>query len=97
MKLLKQIKILGLDFDVEYCKFDDRLQLNQFTGNCINRKQKIQVDTDSHIEHQKVTLLHEIIHIISDNLSLDFDEKTVKCLSVALYQVFKDNDLLRDK
>jgi hypothetical protein len=97
MNLLEKVNILGLVHDVEYCKFDDRLQLNDYTGSAMARKQKIQIDSDSCKEHQELTLIHEILHMLSYQLFLEFDERTIKCLAIGLYQTLTENDFFGNR
>jgi|ETNvirnome_6_100_1030635.scaffolds.fasta_scaffold94011_1 Zn-dependent peptidase ImmA (M78 family) len=42
-------------------------------------------------EHQKVTLLHELIHGVDDMLDLGLSHKTVYCLSQAMLTIIRHN------
>jgi hypothetical protein len=96
MKLLKEVKIFGRTFNVEYLDFDKKLQGNDLSGSIGYREQKIQIDSKSHQEFQGMCLLHEIIHELEHSLSLKMEEDTVRRLGHTLYQVFKDNDLFKE-
>jgi Zn-dependent peptidase ImmA (M78 family) len=97
MKLPKKLKILGRPFIVEYKDFEKLVQHNGMSGNCTGHKQLIQIDSSNPRERQENTLLHEIIHLISDDLSLEFSEETVKRITTGLYQVLNDNGFLKEK
>lgn len=96
MRLPKKINILGRTYKIERFDFDKALHCNNINGNCWDNKQTIQIDSTMHREKQEATLFHEIIHIISYNLSLELDEKVTCQLEAGLYQVLKDNKLLKD-
>lgn len=95
MILPDKIKISGRTYLVEYVDFDERLQQSPITGSVVHYKQKIQIDTAAHREWQEMSLLHEMIHAVDNNLSLDFNEDTIRRLGNGLYQVLNDNGFLK--
>jgi hypothetical protein len=96
MKIPNRLKILGREYEVECFDFDSKVQCNNLNGSSYDNRQKIQIDNTSHHEKQEATLLHETLHILSYNLNLSLDEDAVCRLEVGLYQVLKDNKLLKD-
>jgi Zn-dependent peptidase ImmA (M78 family) len=97
MKLPKKLKIAGRTFDVEYFDFDKSVRGNNMDGNCAHNKQHIQIDSTNHRQHQESTLLHEIIHLVSNSMNMDLKEEQVAQLETGLYQVLNDNGFLKEK
>ena len=58
--------------------------------------QKIWIDNDRHIEGQEEGLFHEIIEQISIEMDFKLDHLVISTLSNILYQVLKDNKLLKE-
>jgi Zn-dependent peptidase ImmA (M78 family) len=95
MILREKINILGRTFKVEYIDFDEVYPVNNEDGTCYISKLRIQIDSKNPREVQESTLLHEMLHAISDALELGFEEKTIKRFEAGLYQVLNDNGFLR--
>jgi hypothetical protein len=95
LRLPKKINILGRNYTIEYFDFNGSIQTNTMCGTSGYSGQKIQIDSKSHRESQESVLLHEIIHQVSHSMKLDLSEETVCQLEAGLYQVLKDNDLLK--
>ena len=85
MKLLnlKQIKIGGLVYKIEYKDLEESLGRTEYT------KQLIQIDNKQTKEQQEATLIHEILHCVNNQRS----ELETEALSQSLYQIIKDNNL----
>ena len=54
-------------------------------GSINREKQIIMVNKDLAIDQYKETLIHESLHIISEELNLNLDEDTVARIAVGLY------------
>jgi len=60
-------------------------------GEMSNRTQEIKINNSLSKEGKQVTLLHEILHCINRDLS----ERDVEFLSLALFQVLKENVIFK--
>lgn len=85
MKLLnlKQIKIGGLVYKIEYKDLEESLGRTEYA------KQIIQIYNKQTKEQQEATLIHEILHCVNNQRS----EPEVEALAQSLYQIIKDNKL----
>jgi len=101
MKIPKKIKIGGRNIEVI---IDERTGVEGYNGTTWVDRGVIFLDKTMKEEPQTITFLHEIIHIILHQLDykrVRFDDKGEKVewicttLSNSLYQVLKDNDLLK--
>jgi hypothetical protein len=78
-----EITILGKPYELEYCKSSD---INGMLGSANRAKQVIRINVDDQGPDQtKETLLHEVLHMINDELKLDLAESVISCLAVGLY------------
>lgn len=89
-----EIKILGEKYTV---KEVDLIDYDAGTfGQIDHIKNVIEIKKDIPAEKKKVTLLHEILHAIFQQLGFDEehdDEHLIKSLSASLIQVFTENKL----
>ena len=60
-------------------------------GSTNHPQQKIEVSSKTKIEQQKETLLHEIIHVISEGYQIGLRERQIKTLANGLYDTMKRN------
>lgn len=92
--LPKEIKVLGLDYEVK--EYEDNLTVKDagFThvhGNLIS------ITTGMKPKQQACTLLHEVLHAVFAEMGMhnspikDGEEYIVECLSNGLIQVIRDN------
>ena len=92
MKRPRSIKVLNLDYRVVWCDADWRDQTESH-GQCSYAKQTIRIQrTLPQVEAD--TLLHEVLHAISDSMSLDdnsTEEDFVSRLATGLTAVWRDN------
>jgi len=72
------IIVLGKPYSIEYRAMDD-------AGFLEHNIQKIYVNNTHGVDQQAETLLHEVLHAISNELRLDLPEKTVARLAVGIY------------
>ena len=87
MKIPNKIKIKGIEFDVSFEDLKDEL-----FGDFCELPARIRINTKASKEHQEMTLFHEITHILRS----DIKEQWVKDFSWDLWNVLKDNKLLKD-
>lgn len=85
MKLLnlKQIKIGGLIYKIEYKDLEESLGRTEYA------KQIIQIDNKQTKEQQELTLWHEVLHCSNNQRT----EQEVEYLAQSIYQIIKDNKL----
>ncbi len=95
MRLPKVIKVFGVDYNVVRAKRDS-LFANEQDGILDWKKQTIFIMGDYPIKQQYKILLHEIFHVISNDLLLGFGEQTVEQLATSVFSVLADNKLLKD-
>ena len=97
MKIPDKIKISGIDYKIEIAKdYTDDMNEAENRGRVVFRKGVIRILESYFPESKSRTLLHEIIHILDDDLDLDLTEQTIRRLTSGLYQVLKDNSLLKE-
>lgn len=79
----KHIDILGKRYEIQHC---DSVQMGGVMGSANRTKQVIKVNVIDYAPEQTgETLLHEVLHIISDELVLELPEETIARLAVGLY------------
>ena len=92
MKRPKSIKVLNLDYRVEWCD-DDWREQTESHGQHSYAKQTIRIQrTTPQVEAD--TFLHEVMHAIADAMSLSdgaTEEEFVSRSATGLAAVFKDN------
>lgn len=81
---MKNIKILGKEYKIEYV---DNKTLGGNFGDCNTANAYIRINKDITKQQQEDTLLHEVIHIISDELTLELTEGQVGRLATILYSI----------
>jgi len=93
---LSEIRVLGKTYTIKRFDFDKLVQHSELLGSVSHSKQEIQLhNNDVCSENQEETLLHEILHIISRELKLEFNEDTINRLSIGIFSVLKDNELIK--
>ena len=90
MKIPKKLKIGGHVYKIEYGK-DGNLG-DVLCGKTHTTKGIIALNKSLIQSEMEATLFHEIFHVINNQ----FTEVTVESLSQQLYQVLKDNKLLKE-
>ena len=94
MEIPKKLKIGGFVYDVIIDKRMEDSGVNS-TGTHYQYKQKIWIDEECHFQQQEETLIHEIIEAINSANELKMEHNQIAMLSNQLYQVLKDNNLLK--
>lgn len=88
------IKILGETFIV---KESEVIDYNcDLLGQVDHMKNEITIKKELSEDKKNVTLIHEILHVIFEQLGFNEDhdnEHLIKSLSSSIYQVFSDNEL----
>lgn len=92
MKIPDKIRICGIDYDVIIKKFNDESKY----GRTYERTASIHLNSNLNIQVKEETFLHEIFHIINWVSEVGLDEKQVSVMARILYQMLKDNDLLKE-
>lgn len=89
MEKAKKIKIGAFDYDL--------IPINAITvhGECSQQDLKITINTSDTYEQQQSSLIHEILEALNLLYSLDLEHDAIIRLENSLYQVLKDNEMLR--
>jgi predicted SprT family Zn-dependent metalloprotease len=96
MKIPKTLKIGNLTYKIEY--IEDKFEEPDFYGRGWMKEQRIKLNPNLKQELLEQTFIHEIMHQILDAGSYDEEsknEKLVETLTNGIYQVFKENNLLK--
>jgi Zn-dependent peptidase ImmA (M78 family) len=88
------IKYLGHEITVSYYK---NHPMSGHMGMCNIEKEAIHLSETLTASNRQATALHELIHYISDDFSLDLSESAVCTLANVLYSTLKDNKDIIDK
>lgn len=93
--MLDKIKVGWKEYDVKLVEPSSTLTVNEGVcyGDIDYNKNLIQLNKNYSEEQQKATLIHEVLHGISEMYSLDLSEDTVTRLGNALYSTLKQNNL----
>lgn len=94
MILPNKLKIAGYDYAVEYKKMEENMVGNS-CGCHRAASQGIWIEETMHQQQKESVLLHEIIEAINFHSQLKLDHSTISTLETGLYQVLKDNALLK--
>lgn len=63
-------------------------------GRYYERKMEIYLNDDMPLEQKQETLLHEVIHSLSEGMGVGLKEEQVRALSAGLYCVLKENKVI---
>jgi len=95
MKIPKQLKIGNLTYRIGELSEDDE---DNYFGRGYCFLQWIKLSPKLSQESKEETLFHELIHLILEQYGFkeqSKDEKLVSIIGNTIYQVLKDNDLLK--
>lgn len=81
---MKAIQILGKTYKIEYV--DEKALAGNY-GDCSTKFTYIRINKEIARQHQEDTLLHEVIHIISNELTLELTEQQTRQLATVLYSI----------
>ena len=91
MIIPKTLKIGGHTFEI-----DSSLPLLDMNGKTEFKEGKIYICSDIPQTQKESTLIHEVLHVINSTMSdSDTGHMLQDSISEQLYQVLKDNDLLK--
>ena len=101
MKIPKTIKIGAHTYKISH-RDEDGESDSRF-GHCFPRNLVIYIDQRVPQSQQEETLIHEVAHAIADQIRAfpntdngrEDEERVVQGLGHGIYQVLKDNDLLK--
>jgi len=82
------MKILGIEYKIEYYGKDQ--QHDGSLGASHSRLAIIRICKDMPEDVQRSTLLHEIIHQVSEKQGLGLTEAQILCLESGLFPFFKE-------
>jgi len=86
--MISSIRICGINYQIVYKSNEE---MNGLIGYANFNAQEIGINTEHSIQTQKIALLHEIIHILSDVYNLKMEEDDVRVTTHALLSLFADN------
>jgi len=94
MNIPDKLKIFGHEYEVVV---NDEVKTgNSDFGSHWLKYGKIWINSDITQHQQESTLIHEILEAINAHLRLDLDHKQIFALETGLYQIIKDNGLLKE-
>lgn len=93
MKIPKKLNICGFEYTIEIREIDDA---NLYGQHCLTKLRILIANDVKSKQKQEHTLLHEILHAIDVAVGTNLTEEKVGALSRALYQVLKENNLLKE-
>ena len=102
MKIPDKVKVGAHVYDI--VRSSDEGDYDARFGHCFPRKLKIYIDPNVAQSQAEETFFHEVLHAVCDQLHLfpktsdgqREEEEKVQPLGHAIYQLLKDNDLLKN-
>jgi hypothetical protein len=94
MRIPKKIKGFGYIYPVIQVK-GLRDKEGKWDGLIDHRKGIIKLEKNVHHKRKEANLLHEIVHFVAMEASLNLKEESIDRFAGGLYQILKDNQLLR--
>ena len=85
---MAHIRVGGVDIPIINTEMDDFGQYVSSSGYEIRLSDSISGSL------RDMTLIHEVIHAVSDHYGLEFSEKTVRVLETAVVQIIRDNPVM---
>lgn len=92
MIIPNKIRVSGIDYDIVTEKFEDEGKF----GMTYERSASIHINSNLSLQVREEAFLHEVFHIINWVSEVGLDEKQVSVMARILYQILKDNKLLRE-
>jgi Zn-dependent peptidase ImmA (M78 family) len=87
-RMISSIRICGVNYQIV---FKSNEEMNGLIGYANFNAQEIGISADHTPQTQRIALLHEIIHILSDVYNLKMDEDDVRVTTHAFLSLFSDN------
>ena len=91
-KIPTKLRVFGHTYSVTIGELDG--EGANIYGICLHREKKIILSNKNTYSQNEATLLHEVIHVISDSFAAGLEEKQVQAIASGLYSVLKDNEKL---
>ena len=91
MKIPKSVSVLGKTYTVKHKTPPGR---RKHYGSCESRHTTLYVSPKQSKCNKSDTLLHEILHAVSEEMQLGLKEHQVRLGATALYAVLRDNPTL---
>jgi hypothetical protein len=98
MKIPQKVNIGGIIFNVNLIsgKSGNTLHERDYLGNIDYEKCIITADKDLNEQMVDITFMHEVMHGIANQYGVDLEEEDVERLARGIYQVLRDNKLLKE-
>jgi hypothetical protein len=90
MKIPKKLKIGGHTVEVIITDKESK------SGTCYGFKNYITIHAEAVESIQEVSLIHEILEYITGGNDIELSHQSLSTISEGLYQVLKDNNLLKE-
>lgn len=95
MNIPKKIKIAGYEYDVIVEENRASERGANSPASIVMTHQKMWIDGSQSKEQQESCLIHEVIEAINYHYELELPHRSITVLETAIYQVLKDNNLLK--
>ncbi len=92
MEIPKKLNICGFEYTVEIREIDDS---NLYGQHCLTKLRILIANDVESKQKQEHTLIHEVLHAIDIAVGTNLKEEKIAALSRALYQVLKENNMLK--
>ena len=86
---MRKLRILGMDYRVDVSPRN--VDAQNLRGQCNVEDCLIYITGEGDQQVMRETLVHEVLHAISERLNIGLDEEKVRNLSVGLDAVMADN------
>lgn len=84
-----------MSHEISVCEVDPDIISDGMMGRASIKDQKILIASDMGEDVKNHTFLHELVHLASDILCLEFTEQQVDGISLAFHSLLKDNDSIK--
>lgn len=84
----KPVLLFDRDISVDYARVDD---IEGAVGDALWSEQRVRVVTGLELPTEQHTVMHELVHIVSDVLGIELKEQQVQALGFALARLIGDN------
>ena len=97
MKIPDNIRVNGTDYLIDLVEdVKDDIHGADYIARVLFKENKIRILNSYKIERKFRALLHEVIHIIDEDIKVGLEEEQICRLEAGLYQVLRDNDFLKE-
>jgi len=86
---MKTLKIMGVQYQINFV--DDNTRTDCAMGRMDSKAAIININKSMPEDNQRVTLLHEVMHCLSEMLNLELTEKRIAGLSTGIFEVMEIN------